>query len=173
MIAFDLERRLSAAHDVVKENGLLDGGDERVADASEHRVVRPYHEGVLTVLAEAPAILLQIFLVAARNRFGRPRAHRPPAGGDVVECYHRHRLGVLPGRVDEKGAMEDLHRFVGVERGMDARDAIEILVDESTKPFVVLDSGHPRSPRNKELEFRNAKCVLDVHEQKPDTIRVT
>ena len=74
MIAFDLERRLSAAHDVVKENGLLDGGDERVADASEHRVVRPHHEGVLTVLAEAPAILLQIFLVTA------PESIRPPAG---------------------------------------------------------------------------------------------
>ena len=57
MVPLDFEARLPDPGDAVKEDGLLHGGHQGVADPPEHGVIGPDHEGILAVPREAPYVM--------------------------------------------------------------------------------------------------------------------
>jgi hypothetical protein len=116
VVTLDLELGRDLPGDPVEEDGFVDRRDERMADAPQHRVVRPHRQ----------------LVAASRLERGRTRAASPALAGSTVR--HTPRFDVLRGddgtapgggrsRHDQPRGMEDLHRPVRVERRDDLRIA--------------------------------------------------
>ena len=127
MVPLDLETRLPHPGDAVKEDRLLHGGHQGVADPPEHGVVRPDHEGILAVPREAPDVMQcvggKIDPVAVPGLNGRvdaPGFRFHVVRGDDGLAAH----GVFAVPVYPEHRMEDLVGRVGVHRGDDFRDGM-------------------------------------------------
>jgi hypothetical protein len=156
IVPLDLKGRRYLARDRVEEHRVLDRRHERMADAAQHRVVRPDLEPVAPSRLEGADVLDEVFLLCRVGGTQDP----------VLDVLHRHgrvRRWMPPVRVDQPRGVEHLQRVVRVERGHDLRYHAEISVDELAQaPVVVGCAGH------EQLEPRCAERVLAVDEQQAD-----
>jgi hypothetical protein len=165
--ALDLEVRLATARDRVEEHGFLDGRDESVPDPAEHRVVGPDREVVLPAALERAGVVQEVplpVLGVHGDALEGGRVHAPASALDVVGGNERVRGWVSTLVVDEVPGVEDLHRLVRVHRRDDARDRIEVLIDELAQAPVVVERARAAAPRDEELELGQTEGVLDVDE---------
>ena len=147
-----LEVGLRAPRDGVEEDRLLDRRHERVTDPAQHRVVRPDRQLVLARRLERPRVVQQMALRVLGiepEAAGHDLVDAPAARLDVVGGDERVRLWMLALGIDEPDRVEDLHRLVGVERGDDLRDRVEVAVDELAEAPVVVHGARSRSGRRR------------------------
>ena len=76
-------------------------------------------------------------------------------------------------RVNKKQRMENLHGSVGILRGGNARDNRKVVVNEFTQPPVVIHGASLAAPTHKQFKIRNAKCILNIDQQKPCFLLIT
>jgi hypothetical protein len=88
--------------------------------------------------------------------------HSPAASLNVIGRDERIGCRVVAVLIDEPDRVEHLHRMVGVEARKDLCDCAEVAVDELAQTTVVVDRTRARAPSDKELEVRDAECVLNV-----------
>jgi hypothetical protein len=137
----------------VEEDRLLDRRNERVADAAQHRVVRPDGKPVAPARLQCPDVLEQRVLLGGVGG-------TPDAVHHVLHGHDRVRWRVATVRVDQPRGVEHLLRVMGVQRRDDLRDRGEVPVDEFAQPPVVVGRS-----RHEQLEARRAEGVLAVDEQ--------
>lgn len=144
VVALEFKTGLSAAGNAVEEGGCFKGGDEGMADAAEHGVVAPDGEGVFAVLGELAGVVqgmaLQPIDVTVSQVGRNCRIDTPFTARDIFQCDHcGDRRRVVASRIDPKDRVEDLHGGVGVHRGDDGGDLVQVAVDEFTGAAGVVD----------------------------------
>src|SRR5258708_22229144 len=113
-----LKAGLAAARDAMKEDRLLDRGDERVPYPGKPRVVWPDRQLVLSALRQPPRVIRQMALGVIDvepERVGDGGVQPPATRLDVFGRDERIRGRVPALRVDQPDRVEHLHRVVGVK----------------------------------------------------------
>ena len=80
-----------------------------------------------------------------------------------VECDELARL------VDEKDAVEDVHRLMSVHRRHDLSDPAQIAIDEVAQAAIVIDRAGAGATTHVKLESRDAERVLHVDGDQADS----
>ena len=170
--SLDLETGGRLAGDTMEEDGLVHRGDERVADAAQHGMVRPHHQRI-PPFGHATHVVSGVFSeplhVSAGQRIGHRGIGAPASFLHVGECDLRlPAYRVIPILVHPEYGVEDLQRRVGVESGRDFRDHVEVLVDEAAQACVVIHRATSGPARDEQFIPRNAERILAVHEKQTD-----
>ena len=171
VIALDLEFGPAVPGDAVEEDGLLDRGDQGVADAAEHGVVGPDGQLVLPALGQPPGVVGEVTLRVVDvdpEGLGNRGVQRPPASRDVIDRDERVRRRMIAVLVDEPDRVEHLHRMVGVEAREDLRDRAKVAVDELAQATIVVNRARAGAPGDEELEAWDAERVLEVDAEEAD-----
>lgn len=156
----------------VEEDGLLDHGDEGVADSTEHRVEGPDHQLILPLLVQALVVVAEP-LIEPRIADPQAWAHfwidRPAPSRHIIHRHHRIGIRRFPGLIHDEGTVEDLHGRVGIHGHEDSRDVRHVAIDELRKPYRVLDRSSARSSADIQFTAGHAKRDLLVNAEKCHT----
>jgi hypothetical protein len=171
VLTLGLEVGLTRARDGVEEDRLFDRGDERVADAAEHRVIRPDRQVVLAGLRQLSRVVEELTLCVVRleaDALDGVRVDAPPSGLDVLRRDEGVGIRVPALLVDQPQWVEDLQGSMRVEGRDELADRPEIAIDELAQPAVVVDGPGARATGDEQLEAGDAEGVLDVDADEAD-----
>ena len=176
VVSLDMEIGLAVAGDTVEIDGLLDGRDQRVADAAQHRVIGPDGEVVLAgslqparVIEQVPLTVLEIDAQTTRHL----GVELPAALLDVLYANQRERFGVPAIVIDEIDGVEDLHCLVRIQCRDHPGDPVQVAIQEGAQAAAVIDRTGTGASAYIELEIRYTEGVLGIDDEQADAARVS
>jgi hypothetical protein len=166
---------LTVASNAVEKDGFLDGRDQGMTYAAQHRVIRPDGELILAGFTQSACIIQQVLLTvleldaqAVRHLGGE----FPATLLDVFYADQGERIGMPTLSIDEIDGMENLHRLVCIQGRDHPGDPVQVAIDKSAEPAVVVDRTGAGAPADIEFEIWNTKGVLGIDDEQADPDRV-